>query len=161
MTDSTAEWMPQRIISGGQTGVDRAALDWARNHNISHGGWCPKGRVAADGPLPRMYQLTETESTGYRQRTKLNVRDSDATLILFMGELSGGSVLTQRFVEKLNKPHLVASLDSDELQKIATNVIEWLKQNKFATLNIAGPSEVRCPGIYQRAINMLGLVVEK
>lgn len=78
---NTANWLIAKVISGGQTGADRAALDWACENGMPHGGWCPKGRIAADGPLAPHYQLCETDSAGYRQRTKLNVRDSDATLV--------------------------------------------------------------------------------
>ena len=74
---NTENWLIAKVISGGQTGADRAALDWACENGVPHGGWCPKGRMAADGPLAPHYQLCETDSAGYRQRTKLNVRDSD------------------------------------------------------------------------------------
>ena len=90
-------WLIEKIVSGGQTGVDRAALDWALQRGVAHGGWCPKGRLAADGPLPERYLLRETDSMGYRQRTKLNVRDSDATLIFNTGVLDGGTLQTVRF----------------------------------------------------------------
>ena len=100
-------YFPQKIVSGGQTGVDRAALDWARQHHIDHGGWCPKGRLASDGVIPTDYLLHETESSGYRQRTKRNVQDSDATLILSMGELDGGTLQTVEFAKRLKKPYLV------------------------------------------------------
>ena len=98
---SLPDWLPNMVVSGGQTGVDRAALDWACNHRIPHGGWCPQGRRASDGPLSLKYQLRETESAGYRQRTKLNVQDSDATLILNVGELDGGTQQTLQFPECL------------------------------------------------------------
>lgn len=90
------------IISGGQTGVDRAALDWAIANRIPHGGWCPKGRRAEDGPLPRRYKLRETPSRSYAQRTRWNVRDSDATLIFSAANsLTGGSELTRRTALRL------------------------------------------------------------
>lgn len=87
---------PNMIISGGQTGADRAALDWAIAHSIPHGGWCPAGRIAEDGIIPAKYQLTEMpDGGGYRQRNKANVQNSDATLILTTSsELSGGSIGT-------------------------------------------------------------------
>jgi hypothetical protein len=80
----------QRIVSGGQAGVDRAALDWAIARGIPHGGWCPAGRIAEDGMIPERYQLRETASPGYRERTRRNVEDSDGTLILNLGELDAG-----------------------------------------------------------------------
>ena len=90
--------MLDKIISGGQTGADRAALDWAIEHSISHGGWCPKGRMAENGKIDSRYQLEETPSQDYAQRTQWNVRDSDATLIFSIGQnLLGGSLLTKNF----------------------------------------------------------------
>ena len=111
MTQVEPNWIPGTIISGGQTGVDRAALDWAISRNISHGGWCPKGRVASDGPLPIRYLLRETESDGYRQRTKLNVQDSDATLIFNFGLLEGGTRQTVKFAQAMNKPYEIIQLE--------------------------------------------------
>ena len=104
-------WLPRVILSGGQTGADRAALDWAIRHRIVHGGWCPRGRAAVDGPIACRYQLRETESDGYRQRTKLNVQDSDATLILSTGDLDGGTLQAVRFANAMRKPRLVIQLD--------------------------------------------------
>jgi hypothetical protein len=133
-----------RIVSGGQTGADRAALDWAIRHGIAHGGWCPAGRRAEDGPIPAIYQLTETPSKSYQQRTKWNVRDSDATLILSQGpEISGGSKRTQEYAEALGKPclHLHAGLDRVAL------LDEFLTKHAVATLNVAGPRESTEPGI--------------
>ncbi len=154
-------WMPRQIVSGGQTGVDRAALDWACLHRIPHGGWCPRGRLAVDGSLAPFYQLTETDSTGYRQRTKLNVRDSDATLILIRGELAGGSALTAKFAQQMNKPYLVASLDSRESSAITTEIGDWLQRGRFETLNIAGPSERKFPRIYYLTMNTLRLLEQE
>ncbi|MCX7173435.1 MAG: putative molybdenum carrier protein [Proteobacteria bacterium] len=84
-----------KIVSGGQTGVDRAALDWAVQQGIPHGGWCPKGRIAEDGAIDSRYELQETNSAKYPQRTKQNIIDSDGTLILNSGELDGGSLETR------------------------------------------------------------------
>lgn len=148
-------WFPYKIISGGQTGVDRAALDWAIDHYIEHGGWCPKGRVAVDGVLASCYQLTETTSSDYRQRTKFNVRDSDATLILNLGELDGGTLQTSLLAKTLEKPCRVFQLDQDNLQAIALEVIHWLGTNQFKTLNIAGPREERRPGSYAKTLKLL------
>lgn len=149
------KWMPQKIVSGGQTGADRAALDWALRHNIAHGGWCPKGRLASDGPLNVIYQLQETESTGYRQRTKLNVVNSDATLIFNMGEIDGGTLATLRFAEVLKKPHLVVQLDNASNDEASLQVITWLWHEKFSTLNVAGPREEKRSGIYSRTTDAL------
>ena len=87
-------WSIVQIISGGQTGADRAGLDWAIDHGIDHGGWCPQGRLATDGRIDGRYNLMETQSSGYRQRTRRNIESSDATLIFTLGPLVGGSLLT-------------------------------------------------------------------
>jgi len=149
------DWLPHTIVSGGQTGADRAALDWACRHSIMHGGWCPKGRLAADGPLPLHYQLRETESAGYRQRTKLNVQDSDATMIFNTGELDGGTLQTVRFAQAMNKPHRVFQLNQANLADVALEVVEWLSQGQFSMLNIAGPREEKRPGIYALVLTVL------
>lgn len=152
-------WSRCTIVSCGQTGVDRAALDWARHNNIAHGGWCPKGRLACDGPLPPHYHLRETESAGYRQRTKLNVQDSDATLIFNIGALDGGTLQTMRFAQTLKKPHRVFQLDEAKLEEVAREIVEWLPLARAHTLNIAGPREEKRPGIYPLVLSVLDLVL--
>ncbi len=143
------DWLPKMILSGGQTGVDRAALDWACRKRIPHGGWCPKGRTATDGPISQKYQLKETESAGYRQRTKLNVQDSCATLIFNTGALDGGTLQTARFARSMKKPVHILQLDQAGPQVAAAQQItQWLRQGTFQTLNIAGPREEKRPGIY-------------
>jgi hypothetical protein len=126
-----------KIVSGGQTGADRAALDWAIEHGIPHGGWCPAGRIAEDGQIPTRYELTEMpDGGGYRQRTRANVRDSDATLIVSMASvLSGGSLATSRFANRIQKPclHLHPEENWKEL------VAKWLHGNAIRCLNVAGP----------------------
>jgi hypothetical protein len=143
------------ITSGGQTGVDRAALDFAIGHRLPHSGWCPKGRLAADGVLPERYQLQETESAGYRQRTKLNVRDSDATLILNVGPLDGGTLQTLRFAHTLKKPHLVLQLDAEDWEHAVQDLRRWLEVAAPSVLNVAGPREEKRPGAYATAMAML------
>ncbi|HTT13998.1 MAG TPA: putative molybdenum carrier protein [Burkholderiaceae bacterium] len=138
----------RRMISGGQSGVDRAALDWAINHRLEHGGWCPRGRRAEDGPIAMRYQLVETEAASYAERTKRNVRESDATLILNTGVLEGGSLLTQRIAAGAGKPCLVAHLDAPDRAAELRRILEWLGGNAFLSLNVAGPREHSRPGIY-------------
>ena len=133
------------MISGGQTGVDRAALEWAVRNGVEHGGWCPKGRRASDGAIPDVYQLQETESDGYRQRTKFNVRDSDATLILNMGEVTGGTLLTSRLAAQLDKPYLIVQIDESEHRPAANQIADWLRRKRFQVLNVAGPGAERQP----------------
>lgn len=135
----------KKIVSGGQTGVDRAALDAALSLDIPCGGWCPKGRRAEDGFLPERYPLEETPSTGYRQRTGWNVRDSDATLILKRGLLAGGTALTADLAAGLGRPCLVLDLDENPDPALGR---EWLAEHAVAVLNVAGPRESHTPGIY-------------
>lgn len=148
-------------MSGGQTGVDRAALDWASRHRIAHGGWCPKGRLASDGPLALRYNLQETESTGYRQRTKLNVLDSDATLIFNLGELDGGTLQTVRFAQTLKKPYCVLQLEGCTLDDLAHQIIAWLRRGGYSRLNVAGPREEKRPGIYALSTSVLEVCVAR
>ena len=145
----------QHIVSGGQTGADRGALDFAIEHGYTHGGWAPQGREAEDGKIPLKYQLLELGHGGYRQRTRRNVEDSDATLIINRGELDGGTLATQMFAQRLNKPFLVIQLDLGIDGKSVTDVIEWLRLHKIKTLNVAGPRESKRPGIYSAARELL------
>lgn len=141
-----------KIISGGQTGVDRAALDVALAFGIPCGGWCPKGRRAEDGIIPARYPLTETTSKDYRVRTRRNVRDSDGTLILTNGPLSGGTALTRRLVKELDKPCLVVDLTQ---RPRTSEVRAWLASNKIYTLNVAGPRQSSKPRIYPQTRRFL------
>lgn len=138
----------KKIISGGQTGADRAALDWAMSHGIAHGGWCPKGRLAEDGLLDKQYQLVEIEHGSYRQRTKRNVLDSDGTLILNLGELQGGTLQTVRFADRHNKPYWLVQLEKTFDDHEFAEIANWLLSNEIKTLNIAGPRETKSPNIY-------------
>jgi hypothetical protein len=101
------------------------------------------------------YQLRETESAGYRQRTKLNAQDSDATLILNVGDLDGGTLQTLQFAERMGKPHLVVQLDQGIPDELAGRMTEWLIAGKFRTLNVAGPREGKRPGIYALTLSVL------
>lgn len=138
----------RRIVSGGQTGADRAALDFAIEHGYPHGGWAPRGREAEDGPIPLKYQLTELTDGGYRQRNKRNVRDSDGTLIVNIGTLDGGTLATQVFAQKLKRPYFLVQLDTDTPESVAPHVVEWLRTHEISILNVAGPRESKCPGVY-------------
>jgi len=141
-----------KIISGGQTGVDRAALDAAGVLGLPRGGWCPRGRRAEDGAIPPAYPLLETASRGYASRTLRNVRDADATLILCRGDLSGGSGLTAALARKLGKPFLVVDLAG---RRSARQVLAWARQHRVGVLNVAGPRESKCPGIQGQATAFL------
>jgi hypothetical protein len=153
------DWLPLQILSGGQSGVDRAALDWAISERIPHAGWCPKGRRAADGVLSCKYQLLETPSSGYRKRTVQNVLDSDATLIMTEGTLLGGSKLTVELCQQYHKPYLVVDLSALTISSAAEVIRDWLIVVKVKQLNVAGPSESRNPRIYQFALTVLDTLI--
>jgi predicted Rossmann fold nucleotide-binding protein DprA/Smf involved in DNA uptake len=140
--------MIRKFVSGGQTGVDRAALDTALERGIACGGWCPKGRRAEDGVIPARYPLQETESADYAERTRLNVLDSDGTLILNAGELAGGTALTAELARLNRKPCRVVQLDETT---DTGDVIEWLRKHRIHTLNVAGPREEQHTGIHEQA----------
>lgn len=148
--------MLERIITGGQTGVDRAALDVAIKLDLPCGGWCPKGRTSEQGPIADVYPLTETPLADPAQRTRFNVRDADGTLIIAHGELTGGSALTRDFAASLAKPCLVVD-PHDPLA--AKTIVAWLSEQNVRILNVAGPRESRHPGIYERASKLLHAVL--
>lgn len=143
--------MIEKVISGGQTGVDRAALDAAMEAGIAVGGSCPKGRRAEDGPIPQCYPLEELAGPEYSSRTEKNVADSDATLILNIGSLTEGSRATYDFTLRRHKPCLLVQLDAGEMVAPA-EVVRWLDREQVKVLNVAGPRESKLPGgIYQQA----------
>ena len=137
-----------KVVSGGQTGVDRGALDAALALGLPHGGWVPRGRRAEDGVIPARYVLSELDSADYNLRTRRNVEDSDGTLILTVGEPTGGTALTVRLVRALGKPHLVLDLDADPAPEA---VRRWIAQHELEILNVAGPRESKAPGVAARA----------
>ncbi|MFA7232406.1 MAG: putative molybdenum carrier protein [Victivallaceae bacterium] len=140
-----------KIISGGQTGVDRAALDAAITLNLKNGGWCPRNRRAEDGRIDIKYPLTETETSFYQERTRKNVEDSDGTLILCEGQLNRGTLLTVKHAQQQHKPLLVVNPSGCTVE----NVLNWLTDNKIKVINIAGPRESTAPGIYAKSFNFI------
>lgn len=137
-----------RIVSGGQTGVDRAALDVALGLGLPCGGWCPRGRRAEDGVIPERYPLRETPSAAYPQRTEWNVRDSDGTLVLARGRPTGGTALTITLARRMGKPVLLVDLARSADPDVAA---AWIVEHDIATVNIAGPREGDNPGIASEA----------
>ena len=146
-----------RIVSGGQTGVDRAALDVAIARGILHGGWCPRGRRAEDGRIPVRYALREHAAADYPARTEQNVVDSDGTLVLSIGTPKDGTALTVRLAVRHARPHLVVDLDD---APDAATVATWIAAHRIGVLNVAGPRESTHPGIHARAVAFLGVVVD-
>lgn len=140
-----------RIVSGGQSGVDRAALDVALELGVPCGGWCPAGRAAEDGPIPSRYPLRETPSAEPAQRTEWNVRDSDATLVLCRGEPAGGTSLAVECARRAGRPFLLVDPATD----LPSAVAAWIEDGGFAELNVAGPRESEAPGTYAGARTFL------
>lgn len=142
-----------RVISGGQTGSDRGALDAAIASNIDHGGHCPAGRRAEDGEIPECYQLVETESKDYPPRTALNIKEADATLILSKNSLfDRGTGLTLKLVKDMNKPYVKLNIGTALDSKLADTLCDWLIKlrgikKRDLIINVAGPRESRLPGL--------------
>lgn len=150
--------MIKKIISGGQTGADRAALDVAIELGIPHGGWIPKGRRTERGPLPSKYRLREMPTDSYPKRTERNVADSDGTLIISHGELMGGSARTRELAMKHGKPWLHIDLDSIDVDPV--HVIRgWIGMSGIKTLNVAGSRSSKDPGIYAATKKLLMAVL--
>jgi hypothetical protein len=141
-----------KIVSGGQTGVDRAALDVALELGVPCGGWCPQGRRAEDGQIDERYPLRETPWDGYPQRTEWNLRDSDGTLVLTRGQPDRGTVLTVRLAQQRKQPCLVVDLaEGADVAAVRT----WAAAHRIETLNVAGPRESSASGIYEQAADFL------
>ena len=147
--------MIKRIVSGGQTGVDRAALDVAIKLGIAHGGWIPQGRLTESGVLPQKYHLKETSSSEYSVRTEKNVIDSDGTLIISQGPLTGGSEYTREMAIRHSRPWLHIDLDRTIAFHAAAAINKWIQRKKIEILNVAGPRASKNPAIYPDTLNIL------
>lgn len=137
-----------KIISGGQTGVDRGALDAAIELGLEHGGWCPMGRIAEDGFIPTRYALRQNDTEKYADRTERNLREADGTLIFYRRELSGGTDLTRYLCERHGRPVMLVDLARG---CDAVSIRRWLVAEGIRTLNVAGPRESTSPGIAAQA----------
>jgi len=150
-----------KIISGAQTGVDRAALDAALELGIPHGGWVPKGRKAEDGIIPEKYKMMEMPTERYAGRTERNILDSDGTLIISRGALTEGSDLTRQLAIKHGRPWLHTDLERIGATEAERTIRAWLKRQGISVLNVAGPRASKDPGIYRLTKDILKRVIKE
>jgi hypothetical protein len=150
---------PEKIVSGGQSGTDRAGLDFARSAGIPHGGWCPLGRRSEDGQIPPEYSLTETLSPHYRDRTTRNIQDSDATIVFIDGSLGkeSGSALTLQLCRMNRRPNLLINLSLDSVEDSAKLVQGFARDRQIKILNIAGSRASISPSIGAKVVEVLKL----
>jgi hypothetical protein len=148
-----------KIISGGQTGVDRAALDVALKHKIDCGGCCPAGRLDEIGWIPDRYPLKELEHGGFTERTLQNVKDSDGTVILYSVRLRGGTEQTVRFCVEQERPHQLIDASKISTEKGAASIADFVHKHKIDTLNVAGPRHSEWPEGYDYAFRVLEVFV--
>ncbi len=150
----------KRVISGGQTGADQGALDAVMQCGMNYGGWIPKGRKTEAGPLASHYQMQEHWSGDYRKRTEKNILNSDGTLIVSHGPLSGGSALTLNIAKNKLKPCFHADLNSILVAQAVYNILLWLQEKEIFTLNVAGPRASSDPYIYRDTKELILLLLE-
>ncbi|WP_321288077.1 putative molybdenum carrier protein [uncultured Sunxiuqinia sp.] len=150
-----------KIISGGQTGVDRAALDACLNAKFSCGGWCPAGRKAEDGEIPLTYPLQEIWSTSYDDRTRKNINESDATLIVYEEKLSGGTLLTYNYASEKNKPIFLFKVSPFLIDETLEQLFHFLKINQVETLNIAGARASMWDKAYELSYLITAKLIQK
>lgn len=148
-----------KIVSGGQTGVDRGALDAALEAGAACGGWCPAGRRAEDGPIPPVYPLDETREADYPTRTRRNVEDSDATLLIHPGGLEGGTALTLNICRELGRAHLVVDAAAEPLTDAADRLRAFIREHGVETLNVAGPRASKWPEAAETARDLVARIL--
>lgn len=155
----------RKVISGGQTGVDRAALDASLDHGFPCGGFCPRDRRAEDGTIASRYPLLETESSAYEVRTRLNVEHSDGTLIITSGSPTGGTAYTIEMARFLQRPCLVIDVDRERQQHdafsdaVLKKITRWLTRERIETLNVAGPRKSKNHGIYHCSYDIVSSII--
>jgi len=152
--------MVSKIISGGQTGADQGALDGAISCGFPYGGTIPAGRKTETGILPRSYKMHELNSSHYADRTEQNVRDGDATLILSNGPLTGGSALTEKIAQRLDKPYLHVDFSNSDPDRATAVVSAWVERFSIQTLNVAGPRGSSDPRIYNLTRDLIISLIE-
>jgi len=146
-----------KIISGGQTGVDRAALDVALEHGIECGGWCPAGRFDESGKIPNRYPVQELQGGGFAERTLQNAKDSDGTVVVYSGELYGGTEQTVRVCVELKRPHQLIDASKLSAEGAAKLITDFVRKNKIGILNVAGPRQSEWPEGYAYASRALDI----
>jgi hypothetical protein len=149
------------IVSGGQTGVDRAALDAALAAGTPCGGWCPAGRLAEDGRVPDKYSLRELPSGGYPERTLANVRDSDGTVVIYAGKLEGGTEHTALLCVKLGKPYQLIDGNGMDINGAVELIASFLARHQIRTLNVAGPRVSKQPQLYAYAYAVVAQLLQR
>ena len=146
-----------KIVSGGQTGVDRAAFDVALRHGIKCGGWCPAGRLDEFGKIPDHYPVQELKGGGFRERTLQNVKDSDGTVVIYPEELRGGTEQTVRFCVELPRPYQMIDASKISAQGAAKVITDFVGENKIGILNVAGPRQSEWPEGYNYTFRALDI----
>ncbi len=144
-----------KIISGGQTGVDRAALDAALKRGIDCGGWCPAGRLDESGRIPDHYPLKELEEGSFAERTLQNVKDSDGTVVIYFNKLRAGTEYTVHCCKQLPHPHKLINAANISSQEAAQSMVDFVREHKIDTLNVAGPRQSEWPEGYEYAFRAL------
>ena len=148
-----------KIVSGGQTGVDRAALDVALKYGFECGGWCPAGRLDEFGRIPDRYSLQELELGGFTERTLQNVKDSDGVVIIYPGKLGGGTKQTVRFCQELQRPHVLIDASKVSAEDAAKLIADFVRDHDSEILNVAGPRQSEWPEGYGYASRTLEAVL--
>jgi hypothetical protein len=146
-----------KIISGGQTGVDRAALDVALKHGIECDGWCPAGRIDEFGRIPSLYPLKELERGTFADRTLQNVKDSDGTIAIFFAELRGGTEFTVECCKQLQRPHKLIDAAEMSANEAAAAIVDFVRHHRIEILNVAGPRQSEWPEGYEYAFRVIDI----
>lgn len=149
-----------KIVSGAQTGVDRGALDAALEAGVPCGGWCPEGRKAEDGMIPDIYPVRVIPGAGYAARTRQNVLDSDATLIIYFNELSGGTKYTLNCCRTENRPYLLINANKDNVDDAVRSLKEFVREHQLAILNVAGPRASNVPSAHGYTQNLMSRLLD-
>lgn len=160
MSAKIGQALVKKIISGGQTGADRAALDAGMESGIAIGGYCPRGRMAEDGPINIRYPLDEIDG-GYDDRTKRNVEYANGTVVFYDSHLYGGTKATVDFCIELAKPHLLIDIDQQSIHSSAKTVASFIRKYKVQVLNVAGPRQSNCPDIYKYVHDTMIIIIAK